>query len=72
MPPQTQVQQQFQQPSAPGGFSDQDSDAGDIIGVIKIKDGIFICDEYGAQVSACFNKIESEISQWSLCLANLS
>ena len=27
---------------------DADMD-GDIIGVIKIKDGIFICDEYGAQ-----------------------
>jgi hypothetical protein len=23
----------------------------DIIGVIKIKDGLFICDEFGAQVS---------------------
>ena len=25
-------------------------DPSDIIGVIKIKDGIFICDEFGAQV----------------------
>lgn len=32
-------------------FVNEDPDEGDIIGVIKIKDGIFICDEYGAQVS---------------------
>ncbi len=29
-----------------------DGDQGDIIGVIKVKDGIFICDEFGAQVSS--------------------
>ena len=28
-----------------------DMDNSDIVGVIKIKDGLFICDEVGAQVS---------------------
>jgi len=31
--------------------NENNGDQGDIIGVIKIKDGIFICDEFGAQVS---------------------
>ena len=29
----------------------EDMDQTDIVGVIKIKDGLFICDELGAQVS---------------------
>ena len=30
---------------------EEEFDNGDMIGVVKIKDGLFICDEYGAQVS---------------------
>lgn len=30
---------------------DDEMDNSDVIGVVKIKDGLFICDEYGAQVS---------------------
>lgn len=33
-----------------GVEEEQQDSASDIIGVIKIKDGIFICDEFGAQV----------------------
>ena len=38
------------------GLDDADLDELDpngLIGVIKIKDGLFICDELGAQVSLC-------------------
>jgi hypothetical protein len=31
-------------------------DEENLVGVIKIKDGLFICDEYGAQVSSYFQK----------------
>lgn len=31
-------------------MNEGEPEQGDIIGVIKIKDGIFICDEFGAQV----------------------
>ena len=37
-----------------GGLEDDnidDMDTNGLIGVIKIKDGLFICDELGAQVS---------------------
>ena len=30
---------------------DDEMENNDVIGVVKIKDGLFICDEYGAQVS---------------------
>ena len=33
-------------------FLNDEPDQQDIIGVIKIKDGIFICDEFGAQVTS--------------------
>ena len=39
----------MQQDSAIGDGDDLNDN--DIIGVIKIKDGLFICDELGAQVS---------------------
>jgi hypothetical protein len=35
----------------PGSEFPEDMGDSDIIGVIKIKDGLFICDELGAQVS---------------------
>jgi hypothetical protein len=51
-------QQQFARPVAnmPQGheFTDEMVD-NDIIGVIKIKDGLFICDELGAQVSCHYH-----------------
>lgn len=35
----------------PFGGAEDDMEPSDVIGVVKIKDGLFICDEYGAQVS---------------------
>ena len=32
------------------GAPEEELDNGDMVGVVKIKDGLFICDEYGAQV----------------------
>jgi hypothetical protein len=31
--------------------SEEELENSDMIGVVKIKDGLFICDEFGAQVS---------------------
>ena len=31
--------------------NNDDLDEENLVGVVKIKDGLFICDEYGAQVS---------------------
>ncbi|CDW80771.1 UNKNOWN [Stylonychia lemnae] len=44
-----QTPQQQQPIAQQQNFNNEEPDQGDIIGVIKIKDGIFICDEFGAQ-----------------------
>jgi len=31
--------------------SEEENEQNDMVGVVKIKDGLFICDEFGAQVS---------------------
>lgn len=51
-PQQQPMAQNFMQaPPQQPDMSEEQQEQGDIIGVIKIKDGIFICDEFGAQVS---------------------
>jgi hypothetical protein len=35
----------------------------DMVGVIKIKDGLFICDQLGAEVSSIFKYIVPKLSQ---------
>lgn len=51
-----------------GGLEDDnldDLDTNGLIGVIKIKDGLFICDELGAQVS--FRPLFSALRQKFSC-----
>lgn len=50
-----QEQEDFQEQEEP--------DTSDMIGVVKIKDGLFICDEFGAQVGA--NNNFRTLSLWS-------
>ena len=42
---------------------DDEIENNDMVGVVKIKDGLFICDEFGAQVSI-IQLIACALSPW--------
>jgi hypothetical protein len=50
--------------------SEEEMENSDMIGVVKIKDGLFICDEFGAQVS--HSQLTLAICASSLCLMQVA
>jgi hypothetical protein len=48
---------------------EEELENGDMVGVVKIKDGLFICDEFGAQVSQSHSyRLNSSTHYLTVCL----
>jgi hypothetical protein len=48
--------------------SEEELENSDMIGVVKIKDGLFICDEFGAQVRNSQNTLRTKFESFDFKL----